>query len=221
MSHNIARIEGTDQAWYQGHPAWHKLGTVTPGAKTAKAVIRAVPVFRKRIEVAPVYMKVGGRMDRDRGPRGDLSAGLDGRAGDRLDDYERIQDTDGLLTMEAIVNAARRASFVTAGLLGKGERAFASIDLSRVIDLRIKRDPSRHESHLFGTWAHDGSSALQLRPVEQPRRVPEHAQHGDRGAPRRRGCSSASVTPATSPPRSTRRARPSASPRSSPSATSR
>jgi phage/plasmid-like protein (TIGR03299 family) len=68
--------------------------------------------------------------------------------------------------MEAVVQAAstkrKKAGFVTAGLLGRGERGFASIDLSRVVNLRIKRDPSRQESHLFGTWAHDGSAAYRV-----------------------------------------------------------
>jgi phage/plasmid-like protein (TIGR03299 family) len=163
MAHNIARIEGTDQAWYADKPAWHGLGTVTPGARTAKQVIRAIPVFRKRVVTAPVYMKVGGRMvpieDRVATHREGSTVAL----GIVSTEFGLIQDSDGLATMEAIVNAARRASFVTGGALGsRGERAFASIDLSRVIDLRVKRDPSRHETHIFGTWAHDGTAALRI-----------------------------------------------------------
>lgn len=162
MAHNIARIGGTDQAWYADKPAWHGLGTVTPGARTARQVIKAVPVFRVPVVTDPVFAKIGGKMvaipDRVATHRKGSSEVL----GIVSTDYELIQDTDGLLTMEAVINAARRASFVTGGLLGRGERAFASIDLSRVVDLRIKRDPSRHESHLFGTWAHDGSGALRV-----------------------------------------------------------
>jgi phage/plasmid-like protein (TIGR03299 family) len=162
MAHNIARIAGTDQAWYADKPAWHGLGTVTEGARTARQVIKAVPVFRTPVVTAPVYMKVGGKYVAIEDRVATRRQGSDVALGIVSTDYELIQDTDGLLTMEAVVNAARRASFVTAGLLGRGERAFASIDLSRVVDLRIKRDPSRHESHLFGTWAHDGSGALRI-----------------------------------------------------------
>jgi len=159
---NIARIDGTDQAWYADKPAWHGLGTVTPGARTAKQVIRAVPVFRVPVRTSPVFAKIGGRMIAVPDRVATHRQGSTDVLGIVSTEYELIQDTDGLLTMEAVVNAARRTSFVTAGLLGRGERAFASIDLSRVVTLRIKRDPSRQESHLFGTWAHDGTSALRV-----------------------------------------------------------
>ena len=162
MAHNIARIDGTDQAWYADRPAWHGLGTVTQGARTAKQVIRAVPQFKKPVVTAPVFMQLGRQMVPIEDRVATYRMGSKVALGIVSTDYELIQDTDGLLTMEAVVNAARRSSFVTAGLLGKGERAFASIDLSRVVDLRIKRDPSRTETHLFGTWAHDGTSALRI-----------------------------------------------------------
>lgn len=162
MAHNIARIDGTDQAWYADKPAWHGLGTVTPGTRTARQVIRAVPVFKKPVVTSPVFAKMGGRFIEIPDRLATHRQGSQDVLGIVSTDYQLIQDADGLLTMEAVVNAARRSSFVTAGLLGKGERAFASIDLSRVVNLRIKRDPSRQESHLFGTWAHDGSGALRV-----------------------------------------------------------
>jgi len=163
MAHNIARIDGTDQAWYADKAAWHGLGTVTPGARTARQVIKAVPVFHQRVEKVPLYAKIGGKMVLIDDRFGTRRGGSTDILGIVSAEYELIQDSDGLLTMEAVVNAARRASFVTAGALGtKAERTFASIDLSRVIDLRIKRDPSRQETHLFGTWAHDGSAALRV-----------------------------------------------------------
>lgn len=162
MAHNIARIDGTDQAWYADKPAWHGLGTVTPGARTAKQVAKAVPMFRRPIELAPVFAKVGGRMIEVADRRATYRHGTTDILGIVSDEYPPIHDADALTTLEHVVNAARRAGFVTAGLLGKGERGFASIDLSRVIDLRIKRDPSRQESHLFGTWSHDGTAALRV-----------------------------------------------------------
>lgn len=162
MVANIARIDGTDQAWYADKPAWHGLGTVTPGARTARQVIKAVPVFKVPVVTDPVFAKIGGKMVEIPDRLATHRKGSSDVLGIVSTDYELIQDSDGLLTMEAVINAARRASFVTGGLLGRGERAFASIDLSRVVDLRIKRDPSRQESHLFGTWAHDGSGALRV-----------------------------------------------------------
>lgn len=162
MADNIARIDGTDQAWYADKAAWHGKGLVTAGCRTASGVVRAIPIFRKRIVKKPIAVRFNGHWTEIEDRFATVREGQNIVLGIVSDEYELIQDTDGLLTLQAVVNAARRASFVTAGLLGKGERAFASIDLSRVIDLRIKRDPSRQESHLFGTWAHDGSGALQV-----------------------------------------------------------
>jgi phage/plasmid-like protein (TIGR03299 family) len=160
MAHNIARINGTDQAWYQGKPAWHGLGVVTTDAKTARQVVKMVPVFRQRVELAPVFAKIGGRMVEVEDKRATHRHGSNSVLGIVSPGYGVIQDEDALLTLEAVVKAARKAGFVTAGLLGNGSRGFASIDLSRVVDLRIKRDPSRQETHLFGSWAHDGTAAL-------------------------------------------------------------
>lgn len=162
MVANIARINGTDQAWYADKPAWHGLGVVTPGARTAKQVQKAVPAFRQPIELAPVFARIGGKVIEIPDRRATHRKGSADILGIVSDGYPPIHDGDALLTMEAVVNAARRASFVTGGLLGKGERGFASIDLSRVVDLRVKRDPSRQESHLFGTWSHDGTAALRV-----------------------------------------------------------
>jgi len=162
VAHNIARIAGTDQAWYADKPAWHGLGNVTPGAKTARQVVKAVPVFSERVETAPVYMKAGGKLIELADFRATYRVKSKLPLGVVSTDYTVLQDSDALVTLEAVVNAARRASFVTAGALGKGEKLFASIDLSKVTDLTIKRDPSRQESHLFGTWAHDGSGALRV-----------------------------------------------------------
>jgi phage/plasmid-like protein (TIGR03299 family) len=162
MAHNIARINGTDQAWYKDKPAWHGLGTVTPGARTGKQVQRAVPAFRQPIELAPVYAKVGNRYIEVADKRATHRKGSLDMLGIVSDTYPPINDGDSLAVMEAVVNAARRASFASAGLLGKGERGFASIDLSRVVDLRIKRDPSRQEGFMFGTWSHDGTAALRV-----------------------------------------------------------
>lgn len=162
MAHNIAKYRGTWQALYVDKPAWHGLGQVTPGAKTARQITKLVPVFRERVETAPVYMKIGSRFfevpEHVATYRKDSKTPL----GVVSTEYQTLQDTDALVTLEAVVNAARRASFVTAGALGKTERLFASIDLSRVVGLRIKRDPSKHESHLFGTWTHDGTGALRV-----------------------------------------------------------
>lgn len=161
MADNIAKIKGVDQAWYADTPAWHLKGTVTPGARTAKQVQRAVPEFRAPIELAPVYAKVGNRYIEVADKRATHRKGSTDMLGIVSDTYPPINDGDALEVLQAVVNAARRASFVSAGLLGRGERGFASIDLSRVVDLRVKRDPSRVESHMFGTWSHDGTAALR------------------------------------------------------------
>lgn len=166
MSHNIAFIDGSWQAVYADQPAWHNLGTVKKGAMTAEQVGKQVPPFRKSIETAPVFAKIGGRMvevpDRVATHRQGSTTVL----GIVSTDYEKLTDMDALRTMQAVITVAGeknvKASFVSAGLLGKGEKAFASIDLSKIVNTKIKRDPSRHEAFLFGTWAHDGTEACRL-----------------------------------------------------------
>lgn len=167
MAHNISRLDGTDQAWYADKPAWHGLGVVTPGAKTAKQVTRLVPAFRKPVILVPVAIRVGGRWVEQEGDRATVRTGSTARMGYVTDTYQELTDGDAVETLEAIITVAgerkARAGFGSAGLLGaRGQRGFASIDLSRVFgrDLQVKRDPSRHECWLFGDWTHDGTAAM-------------------------------------------------------------
>ena len=125
MVANIARINGTDQAWYADKPAWHGLGVVTPGARTAKQVQKAVPAFRQPIELAPVYCRIGGKVVEIPDRKATHRHGSNDVLGIVSEGYPPIHDGDALAVMESVVNAARRASFVTGGLLGKGERGFA------------------------------------------------------------------------------------------------
>lgn len=163
MAHNIhIAKDGTAQAWYADKPAWHGLGTVTQGTKTARQVIKQVPIFQKRVETRPVYINIRGKHIESDTFVATVRQGDDFPLGIVTKDYSVMQDTDGLLTMEAVVNATRRTSFVTAFALGNGGRVAASIDLSRVVNLRIKKDPSQQQSFLFGTWAHDGSGAMNV-----------------------------------------------------------
>jgi hypothetical protein len=167
MAHNIARIDGTDQAWYADKPAWHGLGTVTPGARTARQVIKAVPAFQRPVILVPVAIRVGGRWVEDETMRATVRKGDTSPMGYVTPEYEKLTDEDALGVLEAVITLVgeqrAKAGFVTSGLLGaKGARGFASIDLTRVFgnDLKVKRDPSRQESFLYGDWTHDGTGAM-------------------------------------------------------------
>lgn len=173
MAHNIARIDGTDQAWYADKPAWHGLGTVTPGARTAAQVAKAIPLFRKPILLAPIAAKIGGKWVEIPDRRATYRGGTDQPLGIVADDYPTdMADLAALQLLEACLQVASTArikpGFTSAGLLGNGgARGFASIELTRVFGdlLRVKRDPSRHESHVFATWGHDAGSAWRAGPV--------------------------------------------------------
>jgi len=52
MPANIARIDGTDQAWYADRPAWHGLGTVTAGTRTANCAHDRQQAIKDRDEAA-------------------------------------------------------------------------------------------------------------------------------------------------------------------------
>lgn len=166
MVANISRIDGTDQAWYEGKPAWHNLGKVTRGAKTAEQVVRAVPQFRRPVILVPVAVKINGKWVEDPDKRATIRTGSSSPMGYVSPDYEKLTDADAVATLEAVITVAgerARAGFRSAGLLGaKGARGFASIDLTRVFGdlLKVKRDPSRHECFLFGDWTHDGTGAM-------------------------------------------------------------
>jgi phage/plasmid-like protein (TIGR03299 family) len=162
MPANIHIRDGVAQAWYAGQPPWHGLGTVTERTKTAKQVIKQVPLFSRPVETRPVYVNIGGRHVESEQFVATVRKGDDYAMGMVSHDYTVLQDRDGLLTMEAVVNATRRTSFASAFGLGNGSRVAASIDLSRVVNLRIKRDPSKQQAFLFGTWAHDGTGALNV-----------------------------------------------------------
>lgn len=166
MVANISRIDGTDQAWYADKPAWHNLGKVTKGARTAARVTQIVPAFRKPVILVPAGALINGKWVEDPDKRATVRTGSTTIMGYVSPEYEKLTDEDALATLEAVVSEAgkrARAGFVTAGLLGaKGQRGFASIDLSRVFGkaLKVKRDPSRQEAYLFGDWTHDGSGAM-------------------------------------------------------------
>lgn len=164
MPANIAIVDGTAQAWYAGKPAWHGLGVVTPNTKTAKQVRQQIPVFRKPVQLVGVAIEIGGRWVRQPDFRATVRTGSTQAMSTGLtEDYSLFLDDQGLDLMQEIANASRRAAFASAGALGKrAERSFASLDLSRVLNLRIKKDPSNYESYLFGTWSHDGTSAVQF-----------------------------------------------------------
>lgn len=173
MAHNIARIKGTDQAWYADKPAWHALGQVTPGARTAAQVCKAIPLFRKPILLAPVAAKIGGKWVEIADKRATYRGGTDQPLGIVTSDFPTdLNDFAALQLLEAVLQMAStsriKPGFTSAGLLGKGgTRGFASIELTRVFGdmLKVKRDPSRHESHVFATWGHDGESAYRAGPV--------------------------------------------------------
>lgn len=169
MAANIARLDGTDQAWYADKPAWHGLGVTTPGARTAREVVKAVPAFSKPVILVPVAAKIGGRWVEDPDKRATVRKGTETIMGYVSPDYAKLTDEDAVSTLEAVVTKAgegmtrNKPGFVTAGLLGaKGARGFASIDLTRIFgdDLKVKRDPSRQETYLFGDWTHDGTGAM-------------------------------------------------------------
>lgn len=168
MAHNISRLNGTYQAWYgDNRPAWHGLGKVTAGAKTAAQVTRTVPAFRQPVILVPVGIKVGGRWIEQDGDKATVRKGSTARMGYVTDTYQELTDGDALETLEAIITVAgdkgAKAAFGSAGLLGaRGQRGFASIDLTRVFGdmLKVKRDPSKQQCWLFGDWTHDGTAAM-------------------------------------------------------------
>lgn len=163
MPANIAYTEATGhQAVYVGKPAWHGLGKVVDDAMTPEeAMAHAGTDFV--VERAPLYALIDDEAveleDQVATYRTDTGAilGVVGR------DYPVIQNVTPMQLLMEIVKT-KQAGIVSHAALGKGERLFAVMELSRLTDLQIPGDPSRIDAFLVAQWRHDGTGALTFGP---------------------------------------------------------
>ena len=165
MPANIAIKDGRYQAMYADRPAWHGLGTVVAGAQTPEAAMAAAGtdfvVAKRPIYVGPSepgygFTAIPGyaatyRTDNNQ-VLGVVSA-----------DYQLVQNLTPMQMLGEIVRT-KEAGIVAHAALGKGERLFAVLELSRLKDIKIPGDPSDFDAFLVAQWWHDGTGALTFGP---------------------------------------------------------
>lgn len=167
MPHNLEQYgEGTSFAYNGAENPWHRLGVKMDGLSTAEEMLSAARADYL-VSSEPLYVmtengavQVEGRRatvrsvreDDDRDPS-DRILGVVGES------YGIVQNRDVLNRALAVVNADGKAVVDTCGVLGKGERFFAYIDLGHMsidpngIDDKITRG-------LGVLTSHDGTAAV-------------------------------------------------------------
>jgi len=158
MPANIAHTMGRYNAMYVGYPAWHRLGEVVSEAKTPE---EAMEIAGTNFTVAPadVYAKIGDEYHLYPGSRINYRTDNNALLGITSDEYPIIQNLTPMQMLNEIVRTSQ-AGIVAHAALGKGERLFAVLDLTRLADLQIPHDPSKHDAFLVAQWWHDGTGAL-------------------------------------------------------------
>jgi phage/plasmid-like protein (TIGR03299 family) len=160
---NISYTEATGhQAVYVGKPAWHGLGKVVDDAMTPEEAM-AFAGTDYIVEKAPLFALINDEvvelpddMATYRTDTGDI-------LGVVSNDYPVIQNITPMKLLMEIVRT-KQAGIVSHAALGKGERLFAVMELSRLTDLQIPGDPSRIDAFLVAQWRHDGTGALTFGP---------------------------------------------------------
>jgi phage/plasmid-like protein (TIGR03299 family) len=167
MPANIAQDDKGALFISVGEPAWWDGAGkyVVPRNLTPKQAMKLTRTGWRTVK-APAYAKVGSR----------YIESPDFVALTRDDTHQVLafvspdyqpEDNAGAIDMAyAIAGAAaagkrRKAAISTLGALGTGSRLFVTIDLSALVNMKVKRDPSRNEPYLIGQWGHDGATALR------------------------------------------------------------
>lgn len=167
MPANIAKDQFGYLSVYADEKPWHpEVGAIVKGAMTAEQVIKRSRANGGKglgftVATYPAYAKVGGKLIE--APTHKAIARVDTREifGFASNEYVPYQNVDVLKTLEAVA-ATKQAGFISAGAIGNGARLFATMDLSRLGDVKIPGDPSRQQPMLCATWSHDAMEAIRI-----------------------------------------------------------
>lgn len=175
MPANIAQTMGRYNAMYADKPAWHGLGQVVEGAQTPEEAMRLAgtdflvaktPIYFRPPE-PPVIDDLGGSTSGGYGFTEIKSHAATYRTdtneflGVVSTEYPVIQNITPMQMLGEVVRT-KEAGIVAHAALGRGERLFAVLDLTRLKDLKVPYDPSSHDAFLVAQWWHDGTGALTI-----------------------------------------------------------
>lgn len=153
-------ISVAEPAWWDGAGKY-----VVPKNLTPRQAMKLTRTGWRTVK-APAYAKVGSRYIESADFVALVRDDTHGVLSFVSPDYQP-EDNAGAIDMayaiagEATAGKRRKPAISTLGALGTGSRLFVTIDLSALVNLKVKRDPSKNEPFLIGQWGHDGASALR------------------------------------------------------------
>lgn len=150
MAHNIEIVNGQASIMLANKGAWHHLGEIKQGNFTADDIRNADWYFTVGTKemMNPFTGEPTGIYLVYREDNKHIFQTVTKR-------YEPFQIDSHLNIVEAIVNADDKAYFETAGVLGKGERVFFTVNLNCEKDILGSGD--KHISYLVATGSFDSS----------------------------------------------------------------
>lgn len=158
MSHNLKIREDGQAVFASTAREWHGLGQVADGAMTVADALRLSGLDRLRIEEQPISSPYG-LIEDDKaiylvGDGAPVHLGTVGKG------RRTFQPEEMLAPMDVLADASGGA-IQTVGMLGKGERWFATVKFPGTWTI----NGDAYEGYLFGRDSADGSSALDIRPT--------------------------------------------------------
>lgn len=160
MSDNIEVFANGEAAFASARvPAWHRLGTVTDGAMTAKEAGELAHLNGWNVRKTDLQTVGGLVIPRKVATiRTNPITGEDEALGVVGKDYKVIQNEEAFAFLDALVDVGG-AHFETAGGLGNGERVFMSMKLPEGVMIAGE---DAHDMYLLAANSHDGSSAFHV-----------------------------------------------------------
>ena len=157
MAHNLNFRNGK-ASFASTEVAWHKLGTKVESAMTSEEAIRLAQLDYDVLQMPNVHRFPNGNEIISEESfftyRNDTQEVLGKHVGKR---YEIVQNRDAFTFYDAIVGQ-NKAVFVSAGVLGKGERIFVTAKMPDYI--RIAGTDDLIENFVVLTSSHDGTGAV-------------------------------------------------------------
>ena len=164
MSHTIAQCaDGTSAFFSNREPAWHKLGVVTDGAKTASEALKIAQLDSVvKVSENPISTTIDGQSIKLDGryltyrehPKTGLTAL--GVVGNR---YTPIQNSEAFEFLNYLADESG-AVFETAGSLDDGRRVFMTMRFPESMKLASGDDVV--DNYIMATNSHDGTLAFTL-----------------------------------------------------------
>ncbi len=185
MAHELEIVNGEASVFVARKPAWHNLGVVTPDVVTADEAIK-LGKLDWEVTKSPIYATFGDTQVEVPGKVATIRENPDGGEPIVLgvvgSDYSVFQNHQAFSFLDALVDqdiplsdadkeflatidpsfGIAKAKYETAGVLGRGERVFITVELP--VGVTISRDGVNDTTKFFlvCTTSHDGSLAFTV-----------------------------------------------------------